>query len=151
MGPLPRALYDQPEPDLGLSLPRGALGRETIAAVTSGVLIVDDDPGFRALARRILTDAGFLVLGEAETVADALATIAAVEPAAVLLDVGLPDGDGITLAAQLATLPARPAVLLTSTDPDAVSAADLLRCGARAFVPKADLPGATLEELRATR
>jgi NAD(P)-dependent dehydrogenase (short-subunit alcohol dehydrogenase family) len=41
----------------------------------------------------------------------------------VLLDIGLPDGDGVALAMRLAALPSPPAVLLTSTDPDAVTAA----------------------------
>ena len=118
--------------------------------MTSGVLIVDDDASFRALARRILSDAGLAVAGEAETIAAALAAIADLEPSGVLLDIGLPDGDGVALAARLAVLPSAPAVLLTSTDPDAVTAADVRRSGARGFIPKADLPGAALDALRGT-
>jgi DNA-binding NarL/FixJ family response regulator len=117
--------------------------------MSPGVLIVDDDAAFRSLVRRILGDAGLAVVGEAGTVAAALAAIDALAPSAVLLDVGLPDGDGVALAAQLATLPSRPTVLLTSTDYDAVTAADVARCGARGFVPKADLPGPALDALRA--
>jgi two-component system nitrate/nitrite response regulator NarL len=119
--------------------------------MTSGVLIVDDDAAFRALAHRILGDAGLAVAGEAGTIAAALAAIADLEPSGVLLDIGLPDGDGLTLAARLATLPSPPAVLLTSTDPDAVTLADVRQSGARGFIPKADLPGAALDALRATR
>ena len=115
----------------------------------SGVLVVDDDAVFRDLARRILHGAGLAVAGEADAVAAALAAVHELEPAAVLLDVGLPDGDGVTLAAHLATLPWPPPVVLTSTDPDAVNATDLRRCGARAFIPKPDLPGARLGVLLA--
>jgi len=117
--------------------------------MTSGVFVVDDDPVFRDLARRILQCAGLTVLGEADTVAAAMAALPELEPTAVLLDVGLPDGDGVSLAAKLATFAWRPSVLLTSSDPDAVSPADVRRCGARGFLAKADLPGARLDVLLA--
>src|SRR3954468_17189720 len=117
--------------------------------MTSGVLVVDDDPVFRDLARRMLRTAGLSVLGEAGTVAAARAAIRDLEPSALLVDVGLPDGDGLRLAADVATLPWRPAVLLTSTDPDAVTADDARRAGARAFVAKVDLPSARLDDLLA--
>jgi DNA-binding NarL/FixJ family response regulator len=117
--------------------------------MTPGVLIVDDDAAFRGLARRIVEGAQLAVLGEAGTIADALEAIDALQPSAVLLDIGLPDGDGLELAARLATRPRPPAVLLTSTDPDAVSPADVERCGARGFIAKAELPNASLDMLRA--
>jgi DNA-binding NarL/FixJ family response regulator len=71
------------------------------------VLVVDDDPMFRGVARRILSAGGLDVVGEACT-AEA-ATIVALElrPDALLVDVGLPDGDGVVLALQLAALPWR--------------------------------------------
>jgi DNA-binding NarL/FixJ family response regulator len=117
--------------------------------MTMGVLVVDDDAVFRDLARGILESAGFTVAGEAATVRAALVVAIDLEPAAVLLDVGLPDGDGVRLAAQLTALPWAPRVVLTSTDPDAVTAADVERSGARGFIPKADLPGAPLDLLLA--
>ncbi len=117
--------------------------------MTSGVFVVDDDPVFRDLARRMLRCAGLTVLGDADTVAAAMTAVRDVQPSAVLVDVGLPDGDGVTLAAHLASLPWRPSVLLTSTDPDAVSPAAVRRSGARGFVAKADLPSARLDVLLA--
>jgi DNA-binding NarL/FixJ family response regulator len=120
-----------------------------MARMTSGVFVVDDDPVFRDLAHRMLRAAGLTVVGEADSVSEAMAAIRDLEPSAVLVDVGLPDGDGVTLAADLATLARRPSVLLTSTDPDAVSPADVQRCGARGFLAKADLPSAPLDVLLA--
>jgi DNA-binding NarL/FixJ family response regulator len=120
-----------------------------MASMTSGVFVVDDDPVFRDLARRMLQNAGLTFLGEADTVSAAMAAVHDVEPSAVLVDVGLPDGDGVALAASLATLAWRPSVLLTSTDPDAVSPADVQRSGARGFLAKADLPNAPLDVLLA--
>src|SRR4051812_7289785 len=98
------------------------------------VLVVDDDAAFRKLARRMLTALGLGVVGEAGTVAAATAAALDLRPDAVLVDVGLPDGDGIALARELADLPWRPRIVLTSTDADAASPDDVLRSGADTFV-----------------
>jgi two-component system nitrate/nitrite response regulator NarL len=115
--------------------------------VPASVLLVDDDPDFRRLARRILTAAGLGVVREAGTVAAATAAALELRPEGALVDVGLPDGDGIALAAELAALPWRPRVVITSTDADAASPDDVLRSGALGFVPKAELPSAPLLQL----
>jgi DNA-binding NarL/FixJ family response regulator len=118
--------------------------------MSTAVLVVDDDPLFRALARRTLLAEGLLVLGEAESVATAMAAAHALRPDAVLVDVGLPDGDGVALARALTALPWRPRVVLISTDPDAASLDDVRASGAHAFVAKDDLPNAPLERLLTT-
>jgi DNA-binding NarL/FixJ family response regulator len=118
-----------------------------MACVRGSVLVVDDDPAFRRLASRVLAAFDLGVAGEAASVAAALAAAAALRPAGVLFDVGLPDGDGIALATELAALPWRPRIVLTSTDSEAASAADVDRSGASAFVPKDQLPNAALDEL----
>ncbi|MFD0316599.1 response regulator [Streptomyces flavalbus] len=58
------------------------------------VLIVDDDPQFRAVARLLLETDGDLAVAEAGTGAQALAAVARARPDAVLLDIALADGDG---------------------------------------------------------
>src|SRR4051812_5407026 len=113
-------------------------------AMSVEVLVVDDDPWFRTVARRLLESGGFTVVGEAESAREARAEVARLGPAAVLLDVGLPDGDGVSLAGELAALPARPLILLTSSDPDAVTGELAQRAGAEGFVPKHDLSHARL-------
>ena len=73
--------------------------RDTISrAMASKVLIVDDDVEFRGLAARVLAAMGLQVVGEAGTFADGAAAAAELRPDAALVDVGLPDGDGIALA-----------------------------------------------------
>ena len=115
--------------------------------MSRAVIVVDDDPVFRGLARRILTACGLEVVGEAGTVQEALEMATRLEPEAFLVDVGLPDGDGIDLAAQLTAMPWHPRVVLTSSDPDAATPDEVRRVGARGFVPKDELPNAPLQEL----
>jgi DNA-binding NarL/FixJ family response regulator len=104
------------------------------------VLVVDDDPGFRVLARELLAHRGYEVVGEAGTVVDALVAAAAVRPTAVLLDVHLPGTDGLTGAALLcAGSEPPPRVLLMSAEVDAVPAEVVQQTGAIGFVRKVDL------------
>jgi DNA-binding NarL/FixJ family response regulator len=110
-------------------------------------LVVDDDPEFRELARRLLADSGMTVVGEAGSVEAAVEAAARLQPSAVLVDVELPDGDGITLARQLAALPWRPCVVLTSIDGEITTSEEVRQAGARAFVNKSDLPNLPLARL----
>lgn len=111
------------------------------------VLVVDDDPVFRDLARRVLAAEGLVVVAEAETVETALDIAQAVRPDAALIDIGLPDGDGLTLARRLSALPWRPRIVLTSTDADAATPEEVRGSGAGAFVAKHELPNAPLQRL----
>ena len=83
---------------------------------------------------------GHEILGEAATVGEALETVERLRPDAMLVDIGLPDGDGIELAGRLALLPWHPRVLLISTDADGADDATVRRLGIAGFVPKSDLP-----------
>jgi CheY-like chemotaxis protein len=113
------------------------------------VLLVDDDPAFRRLACRIIRDMGLAVASEAGTIAAALAAADELHPDAALVDIGLPDGDGTTLAKQLVALPWHPRVVLTSTDPEAIAADAARSVGAVGFLPKADLADGSLRRMLA--
>jgi DNA-binding NarL/FixJ family response regulator len=114
-------------------------------SVAYRVLIVDDHPSFRATARAVLTADGFEVVGEAEDGRSALEAIERLRPDLVLLDVQLPDTDGFSIAIEVCKLNGdAPTIVLTSSH-DAADFGPLVgRCGAAAFVPKAELNGAAL-------
>jgi CheY-like chemotaxis protein len=118
-----------------------------LAAMPSSVLVVDDDPGFRALATMTMRSWGFSVIAEAGTVAEALEQVDALRPEAALVDVGLPDGDGFELAERLVGLPWRPRVVLISSDADRANEAIAHGVGAAGFVPKDELLGERLQRL----
>jgi DNA-binding NarL/FixJ family response regulator len=122
-----------------------------MGAMKGSVLVVDDDPAFRRLAQRILVAFDFAVVGEAGDAAAALSAAGVLRPDAVLVDVGLPGTDGVALARELAALPWRPRVVLTSSNAEAATASEVRSSGAEAFVPKNELPGAPLGELLGPR
>ena len=111
------------------------------------ILLVDDDPAFRELAGRFLTDLGLHVTAQADTAAAALAMAEEIRPDLALVDIDLPDGDGISLAGALTALPGGPRVVLTSVDPDAAAPDEVRRCGAHAFLSKDKLANGSLLRL----
>ncbi len=115
--------------------------------VPRSLLVVDDDPVFRDLAARVLADWGHVVIGQAGTVAEALARAAELHPDAALVDVGLPDGDGFALTRELVRLPWTVRVVLISADADPAHASAARRAGARGFVGKDAVGGAELRRL----
>jgi len=64
------------------------------------ILVVDDDAAIRRLLRNTLLRAGYAVV-EATDAKDALRQATVEHPDAVLLDLGLPDRDGLSLIPQL--------------------------------------------------
>ncbi|MFD4193693.1 MULTISPECIES: response regulator [Amycolatopsis] len=111
------------------------------------VLVVDDDAAFRRVAGRLLAVRGFEVVDAAADGSEAMAAIRAHRPGGVLLDVNLPDTDGLTLAREIHREPAPPAVVLTSTDHHGYPEQTLTGAGVRAFVPKDQLVGTDLAAL----
>ncbi|HEY4278523.1 MAG TPA: response regulator [Conexibacter sp.] len=87
--------------------------------MTRSVLVVDDDPVFLSLVTRILASIGIVGVTTAQDGVTALAAADVVKPDAILVDVGLPDCDGIDLAFVLQALPWEPHVTVTSSDDDA--------------------------------
>jgi DNA-binding NarL/FixJ family response regulator len=111
------------------------------------VLIVDDHPSFRISARRVLEDAGYQVIGEAQDGESALAAAEALRPAVILLDVQLPDLDGFEVALRLTAEEDAPAVVLTSSRDGGDFGGMVADSGARGFLPKGELSGPALAAL----
>ena len=111
------------------------------------VLIVDDHAAFRASARALLQAEGFDVIGEASDGSEAVAAVAVLRPDIVLLDIHLPDLDGIAVAEQLAAAPDCPVVVLISSRDAAAYGPRLQATSARGFIPKSGLSGKALAVL----
>ncbi|MFL5797625.1 MAG: response regulator transcription factor [Actinomycetota bacterium] len=107
-------------------------------------LVVDDHAAFRAVARRLLEGGGFEVVGEASDGAGAIAAARELRPDLVLLDIGLPDMDGIRVAERLATEGARPTVVLTSGRESSDYGDRIAASAAAGFVSKGELTAGRL-------
>ncbi|MBV8653920.1 MAG: response regulator transcription factor [Alphaproteobacteria bacterium] len=77
------------------------------------VLVVDDEPPIRRLLRTSLAPQGYEVI-EADSAAVALAEIRRREPDVVLLDLGLPDQDGLEVIRTIRNKSALPIIVLSS-------------------------------------
>jgi DNA-binding NarL/FixJ family response regulator len=118
----------------------------TRAPVT--VLIVDDHAAIRAGLRFILETAGDIrVVGEAADGGSAVANAAALQPDVVLMDIRMPNVDGIEATGRITgSGPSRVLVLTTFDIDDYVFGA--LRAGAAGFLLKTVEPAALLDAVR---
>jgi DNA-binding NarL/FixJ family response regulator len=111
------------------------------------IVIVDDNAGFRASARRVLEDEGYRVLAEAADGSSGLRAALEAHPEVALIDVQLPDIDGFEVARRLREAEAPAAVVLTSSRDAADFGPLIAASGARGFVPKGELSAGALESL----
>jgi two-component system, OmpR family, KDP operon response regulator KdpE len=110
-----------------------AISKERAISVHT-VLIVEDEPRMRNILRVLLTGEGYAVL-EASSGAEAIRLAFETDPALILLDLGLPDMDGVDVAMRIREASRVPIVALTvrSDERDVVQALDH---GANDFLTK---------------
>jgi DNA-binding NarL/FixJ family response regulator len=102
---------------------------------TPTVVIVDDHGLFRAGVRAELADK-VEILGEAESVEEAVRAIGEHEPEVVLLDVHMPGGGGVEVIEQVAKQRPQQGFLALSVSDDPKDVIAIVRAGARGYVTK---------------
>lgn len=99
------------------------------------ILVVDDEPEVRQLMEHFLTERGYEVR-IAENGRLALATLDTFTPDVVLLDMHMPEMDGLETLKRLAVRsPSLPVIMITVNE-DIETTARLLQLGAADYVPK---------------
>ena len=111
------------------------------------VLVVDDEPKIVELARDYLEHAGFAVVSASDGTA-ALATARSSRPDLVVLDLGLPELDGLDVARALRRDSTVPIVMLTGRGDEADKIAGL-EIGADDYVTKPFSPKELVARIRA--
>jgi DNA-binding NarL/FixJ family response regulator len=100
------------------------------------ILIADDHTLFRDGLRSLLKVAGHEVIGEAKNGRQAIELAHKLSPDIVLMDVSMPEMDGITATRQLtAELPSVKVVILTASEDDA-KLFDAIKAGAQGYLLK---------------
>jgi CheY-like chemotaxis protein len=102
------------------------------------VLIVDDQPVFRRLAREVVERRGYTVVAEAPCAITAMDAVRRFAPDAVLLDIRLGDDNGFEVSSAISRTRTAPDVLLVS-ECDYRHDRAVAESGARGFVLKSDL------------
>jgi two-component system KDP operon response regulator KdpE len=100
--------------------------REESQHLRPTILLIEDDPPIRALVRTTLQGHGYRC-NEAATAKAGLLAVTTDPPDVVLLDLGLPDGDGLDVARQIREWSAVPIIVLSARgqERDKVLALDL--------------------------
>jgi diguanylate cyclase (GGDEF)-like protein len=136
--------------DLTSSLPAAtALGLINVTRGTDAtrLLLVEDNPADAALHTAMLRSTALSELFEVVLVgrlSECVVALASEMPACVLLDMGLPDAQGVEGIARIRIIaPDVPVVVLTGNDDDAVGL-DALQCGAQDYLVKGHVDGRVL-------
>jgi two-component system invasion response regulator UvrY len=115
---------------------------------TIGVLIVDDQPPFRSVARTVVALApGFEVAGEAASGEQSVEAAADLDAQLVLMDINLPGINGIEATRRILSRRPETVVVLLSTYTEEDLPADARTCGAVRYIHKEDLSPAVIREV----
>ena len=126
---------------------RAAAGESAGAPEPIRVFLLDDHEIVRMGVRDLLeAEPGITVIGEAGTAASALARIPALKPDVAILDIRLPDGDGVSVCREIRSKMPQLACLMLTSFSDDEALFDAIMAGAAGYVLKqirgTDLVGA---------
>jgi two-component system KDP operon response regulator KdpE len=124
-----------------------AVSETRTATLSQQILVIEDDPQIRHFLRTALTAEHYRV-AEAASVSEGLMETSIKQPDLILLDLGLPDGDGIEIIRQVREWGTEVPIIVISIrgrEEDKISALD---CGADDFVTKPFASGELLARVR---
>lgn len=102
---------------------------------TGKVLVVDDEPEVRQVLLEFLSSRGYDVTA-ASGGAEAVAIVETTKPDLVLLDVAMPDMDGVETLKRIVAIEPALAVIMVTANADIGITSKLLALGAVDYVPK---------------
>jgi len=107
-----------------------------VGTVSIRVLLADDHRMLREGLRRSLTDEGFDVVGEADNGEQAVQLVADLQPDIVLMDVSMPEMDGVEATRRIRATDTETRVLMLTMHADKDVLADAIRAGASGYLVK---------------
>src|SRR3954468_10715900 len=122
------------------------------ADMSTNVLIVEDEPEFlRRFTNAVLTDPNLALAGSAGTGRAAIAMLEAAPPDVVLLDLGLPDINGVEVIRHAMRQPRPCDVLVVSMFDDDQNVMASIEAGAAGYVLKDSLPESIVSSIQELR
>jgi CheY-like chemotaxis protein len=110
-------------------------------------LLVDDSDAFLETASLLLEREGVTVVGVASSIAEALQQVRALRPDVILVDIGLGDESGFTLAQHLARDHQRADVILISAGAEADYAELIANSPVAGFLAKSQLSASRIDRI----
>jgi DNA-binding NarL/FixJ family response regulator len=104
--------------------------------LTIRVLLADDHRMLREGLRRSLTEEGFDIVGEADNGEQAVRMAADLRPDVVLMDVSMPEMDGVEATRIIRATDGAPQVIMLTMHADKEVLADAIRAGASGYLVK---------------
>lgn len=104
------------------------------------VFLIEDVESTRSLMRLLLRETSYRVVGEAGTLVSALERLAATPVDIVILDLQMPDGNGIDLVPKIREIYPDAVIVVASAHNDAGSVQSALQVGAQGYLIKPFTP-----------
>jgi DNA-binding NarL/FixJ family response regulator len=100
------------------------------------VLVIDDHASVRAGIKAALSRAGHICVGEAGSISEARAQIAHTNPQVIVVDLSLPDGNGLEIVQWARSISQRIGIVVLTLNPAQDFLLTVMKSGASAFVEK---------------
>ena len=112
------------------------------------ILVVDDAAFMRMMIKDILSKNGYTVAGEAENGAKAVEKYNALKPDLVLMDITMPDKDGIQALKEIKSADPGAKVIMCSAMGQQAMVIESIQAGAKDFIVKPFQPDRVLEAVK---
>ena len=116
--------------------------------MAKNILICDDAAFMRMMIKDILTKNGYTVVGEAENGAKAVEKYAELKPDLVLMDITMPEMDGIQALKKIKEADPSATVIMCSTMGQQAMVIESIQSGAKDFIVKPFQADRVLEAVR---
>ena len=116
--------------------------------MASNILICDDAAFMRMMIKDILTKNGYNIAGEAENGAKAVEKYAEVKPDLVLMDITMPEMDGIAALKKIKELDPNASVIMCSAMGQQAMVIESIQSGAKDFIVKPFQADRVIEAVR---
>ena len=104
--------------------------------MANGILIVDDAAFMRMMIKDVLSKNGFMICGEAENGAKAIEKFKELNPDLVIMDITMPEVDGIQAVKEIKKMDASAKVIMCSAMGQQAMVIEAIQAGAKDFIVK---------------